>query len=76
MNNGNNPKKVGIKLLQQVQILYQNHAISTEDKDIMASCIKEGMIEGTFYKLNRKLFEVLETTTLPQVVENMIEITF
>lgn len=76
MNNGNNPKKVGIRLLQHVQILYQNHAISAEDKNAMATCIQEGMTEGTFYKLNAMLLDVLDTTTLPQVVEDMIEITF
>ena len=76
MNNGNNPKKVGMEMLKKVQILYQNRAISTKDKDDMASYIKEGMSEGTFYKLNKKLFEVLETTSLPQIVEDMIENTF
>lgn len=76
MNNDNNPKIVGMRLLQYVQVLYQNRAISTEDKNIMASYIQEGMSKGSFYNLNKKLFDILDTTTLPQIVEDMIEITF
>lgn len=76
MNNGNNPKIVGIELLKDVQVLYQSKAISTEEKNSMASFIREGMSEGTFYKLNQKLLEVLDTISLPQVVEDMIQKTF
>lgn len=73
-SNTQNPKIVGVELLKNLQILYQNNAISTMDKDNTASYIKEGMRDGTFYKLNNKLFDILETTSLPHVVEDMIEI--
>lgn len=76
MNNGNNPKKVGIEMLKRTQILYQNNAISEQEKNVIVSYIQEGMTTGTFYKLNQRLFEVLEKTSLPQVVEDMIAITF
>ena len=77
MNNGiNNPKLVGVELLKKTQILFQNKAITTNDKDAITSCIREGMVKGTYYKLNNVLFDVLERTTLPNVVEDMIKITF
>lgn len=72
MNNGNNVKTVGMELLKNVQILYQNKAISTEEKNVMASYIKEGMNSGTFEKLNEQLFEILTNTSHPYVVEDML----
>lgn len=73
MNNGlNNPKKVGLWLLQQTQILSQNNAISTGDRIAIASYIKEGMATRNFEKLQDKLIEVLDRTTLPEIVEEMI----
>lgn len=73
MNNGiKNNKKIGVKLLSLTQVLYQNNAITTEQKDSIASFIQEGMKIGTFDKLKILLFDILETTPLPMVVEDMI----
>lgn len=72
MDNGKNPKKVGMVLLKQTQILSQNGAITTEERTTIASCIKEGMVTGTFERLKDMLFEILETTKLPEIVEEMI----
>lgn len=72
MNNSNNPKMLGLKLLRQTQILSQNGDISTQERAAFSSYIKEGMATGNFDKLKCKLFELLETTKLPHIVEEMI----
>ena len=71
MNNGSK-KKVGLKLLQQTQVLSQNAGITTEDRKVIADHIKAGMTTGTFEMLKNKLFNVLENTSLPEIVEEMI----
>ena len=71
MNNGNN-KKLGMYFLQQTQVLSQNNAISMEERLLISSCIQEGMRTGNFERLTAALFEILETTTLPEVVEGML----
>ena len=71
MNNRHN-KKLGMELLQKTQILSQNNAITTNERIAIASSISEGMATGTFNGLKNVLFEILQTTTLPEVVEEMI----
>ncbi len=71
MNSGNN-KKIGMQLLRQTQVLSQNNAISTEERVVITSCIREGITTGNFDGLKDKLFEVWETTTLPEIVEEML----
>ena len=71
MNNRQN-KKLGMELLQKTQILSQNNAITTNERVAIASSISEGMTTGTFSRLKDILFEILPTTTLPEVVEEMI----
>lgn len=72
MNNGSGVKSVGIELLKNVQILHQNKAISTEEKNNMASYIKEGMKSGNFDKLSKELLEILDRTSQPYVIEDML----
>ena len=72
MNNGKNPRKVGLSLLQQTQILSQNAQISAEERNVIVSHIRVGMTTGNFGRLKHKLYEILETTTLPETVEAMI----
>lgn len=74
MNNGNNPKLVGMELLKRVQILYQNEAISTEEKNNITFCIKEGMTSGTFYKLNQQLLELIDHPQISNMAKEMLEI--
>lgn len=76
MNSNNNPKRTGLDLLKKIQVLYQNDAISRDEKNQMSILAKEGMTTGTFHKLNQKLFDVYETTTLPHIVDEMIQSTF
>ena len=71
MNNGSK-KKVGLKLLQQTQVLSQNAGITTEERNAIVAHIRAGMATGNFEKLKNKLFDILEKTTLPEVVEEMI----
>lgn len=73
--NSNNTKRIGLDLLKKIQVLYQNKAISTDEKNEMSLLAKEGMTTGTFYKLNLRLFDFSETTILPQVVDEMIQLT-
>ena len=72
MNNGSNKKKVGLKLLQLTQILSQSAGITTEERNVIVSHIRAGMTTGNFEKLKNKLFDILENTNLPDVVEEMI----
>ena len=72
MNNSKNKKKLGVELLQQTQILSQNNAITVAERNAIASAIKDGMASGTFEVLEKVLMGVLETTTLPEVVEEML----
>lgn len=72
MNNSNNNKKIGMALLRQTQILSQNNAITPDERTVIASCIQEGMATGTYNRLKEVLFEVLATTALPEVVEEML----
>lgn len=71
MNNGNN-KKTGLLLLQKTQVLSQNNAITAEERIQITNCIQEGMKVGTFKKLESLLWDVMTTTSLPNVVESMI----
>ena len=75
MNSNNNTKSIGLDLLKKLQVLYQNRAITTSERIEVSNLIKEGMASGTFCKLNLKLFELQDTTTLPLVVDEMIELT-
>lgn len=72
MSNGKNPKKLGLTLLQKTQVLSQNNAISTQERASIAFYIREGMATGNFENLKCTLFEILETTKLPEIVEEMI----
>ena len=71
MNSRQN-KKLGMELLQKTQILSQNNAITTKERIAIASSISEGMATGTFGGLKILLLEILATTDLPEIVEEMI----
>lgn len=72
MNNRQNKKLLGMELLRKTQILSQSNAITTKERLAIASSISEGMATGTFSRLKDILFEILPTTELPEIVEEMI----
>jgi anti-sigma28 factor (negative regulator of flagellin synthesis) len=70
-----NPKVVGVQLLEAVQIMYQNAEIDAAVKNKMVTSIKEGIKTGNFKDVNR-LFRLYSLgTSFGSLIEESIQLT-
>lgn len=63
------------EILPLIQILYQNDEISIEQKNTFTSLLSEARRSNDFSQLNKLVKQLAYGTTMPRIVENLIELT-
>lgn len=63
------------EILPLIQILYQNDEISIEQKNTFTSLLSEARRSNDFSQLNKLVKQLAYGTTMPGIVENLIELT-
>ena len=69
------PKKTGMELLKQIQILHQNNEIDAKMKSEMTQMVKGGMKYGDFSDLNTYINNRRFGFTFTDVIIEMLRIT-
>ena len=69
------PRKTGLELLKQIQILYQNDDITASTKTEMTKLVKEGINNGNFASLNAFINRYRSMFTFTDVINNMLSMT-
>jgi hypothetical protein len=69
------PKKIGLQLLEQIQVLYQNEEIDARMKSDMTQMVRGGIKSGDFSDLNAYINSRRFGFTFTDVILEMLKIT-
>lgn len=75
LENKKNPKTTGMKVLELVQILYQNEDIDARSKNNIVGLTKDGMKTGNFAQLNAYFKSLQYGITMSDTLIELLNLT-